>query len=157
MAGAITLMQTLRDCLCAEITLSGRDVCACSILPGPQTVADYSGDGQAWVRLVTAYPSTTFPAPDNVGTCASPVAWVLEVGIARCAPVPDAAGSPPSIEDLEAVTEAQIADMDLIRRAIHCCLNDAVNDAYEYVLGQYAPVGSGDVLGGQWLVTVRRV
>src|SRR6478736_189741 len=122
MPGAWALLTAMRDCLCCRLEESGRAVCACFITPGAVAVWDFIGGDQAWVRLVNSYPSTSFPAPDSFAKCGTAMAWTVEVGVARCAPTPDAQGHPPTPETQEYVAEVQNADMELMREAIACCV-----------------------------------
>jgi hypothetical protein len=146
-------LLALRDCLCEEIAKSGLpEVCYCDVMPGALAPFDFADDGQAWVRLVNAFPSLIFPnqSTDLRASCAAPLAYVIEVGIVRCAPRYDGAGHPPSqAEEFEA-TRIQMADMAAMRRAIQCCLNR--KDA---VLGIYTPIGPDEGgIGGTWQVTI---
>lgn len=148
--GPWALLTAMRDCLCDAITEAGpgREVCFCGILAGGTTVQDYADRGQAWVRLVSSYPSDNFPNPSGaLAKCYTPPAWQVEVGILRCAALSDDRGNPPTLARQQYVAEVQIADMDLIRRAIACC----VGKDYDYALGTYQPIGPiGGVVGGAW-------
>lgn len=158
------LLVTLHSCLCGQITESGLPaVCACELYPGGVVALDYcsgcgnGGCGQAWVRLVGAYPSTTFPSPAARAQCGAPLAYQIEVGIARCAPAMGPRGQPPPVEALEDAVRLQMADMAAMRRAIDCCLGDAYPDR-EHLLGQYTPMPvQGDCMGGTWALTVEGV
>lgn len=146
------IMLDLVDCLRSEIEAAGvPGVCFLGVLPGAQWAADWSDEGQAWVRLVAAFPSATLPSPDQRATCAAPLAAVLEVGMLRCAPVGDGPEPPSEVEMFEA-TRLQMADMRVMLRAIQCCLGKTKR---EHVLGLYTPLGpQGAAVGGSWQVTV---
>ena len=136
-------MVKLAGCVCT--TLEERQLpgtCSCSVVPGPMAVMDSCGEcskggkkcgGQAWVRLVNEFPSSTFPAADQTEqNCGSPYAYVLEVGIARCLPTGSAGGingyQAPSMEELVEATRLQMADKAAIRAAIRCCMDDDDSD-----------------------------
>lgn len=154
-------------CLCAEIEASGLPTpCSCALVPGPLAVMDGCGGcsggscgGQAWVRLVAASQSRTFPSPDNtLSSCAVPLMWTVEVGIARCAPTGTNGVRgfiPPSTDEYLAAVRLQTADMAAMRRAIQCCFGDGT---YTYLLGPYQPMPvSADCEGGTWTVQVWEV
>lgn len=161
-------MVQLSACLCT--TVVERELptlCRCSPVPGPLAIMDACGacsgtgsekcGGQGWVRLTNEYPSTTFPTasqePDNCGTT---MAYVLEVGIARCIPVGKANSisgyQPPSLEQMVESTRLQMADKAAIRAAIQCCMDDG---EITYTLGSYSSMqASGDCGGGFYTVTI---
>jgi len=154
--GVWALLTSLRECLCNEIEASGRKVCFCAIVPGQQAIFEYAQGGQAWVRLANVFPSNDFPAPAGTeAKCYSPMAWQIEVGIARCVPVVNGQQSPPTAEQQTYAAEVQAADMELMRRAIACCV--ASDDDYSYLLGQYTPLGPvGDIVSGSWTLLVQK-
>lgn len=154
----------LSACLCTEIANAGLPTpCSCGPMIG-SLVLDYCGtcegkcNGQAWVRLVDAFPSVDFPAPNqSMNNCATPLAFQLEIGIVRCKPVGSASGvrgyTPPTLEQNVASLRLQTADIAAMRRAITCCFGS--NDQ-DYVLGSYTPVQTeGDCLGGSFTLYVR--
>lgn len=167
------LMLELIGCLCEELEKSGLPKpCRCGIQPGSIPVIDFAGGdagckdgcGQAWVRLVQAFPSTSFPEPDfgTVQACAGGLAYELEVGLSRC----EASGRtvngrfiPPTlVEQMEAV-RLYTADMAAMRRAIVCCLRGEHERAedLEVALGTYRPMDSqGGTGGGIWQVFLAR-
>jgi len=144
-------LLALSACLCETLEQRGAGrVCRCEVAPGAEVAldaCDCDGDrcGQAWVRLVSAFPSSSLPEPDIDARCTAPLAYVVEVGAVRCAPVAD---------DDEGVvlgtTLGQYDDMDAMRYALQCCFTDG-----EQVLGQYEPYGpQGGCVGGTWTVTI---
>lgn len=157
-------MIELVACLCTEITASGLpEPCSCAPMIG-SLVLDYCGTcndgtcgGQAWVRLVQAFPSIDFPGPSlELRNCVSPLAFELEVGIVRCKPVGTSSGVrgyvPPTLEQNVAALRLQTADIAAMRRAVLCCFGE--NDT-DYILGTYTPVTpDGDCLGGAFTVYV---
>jgi len=160
-------MIALSACLCTEIEDSGLPTpCACGPIVG-SLVLDYCGTcadgkcgGQAWVRLVDAFPSVVFPTPlTDLNNCNAPLAYQLEVGIVRCKPVGTSSGVrgyvPPSTEQQVEALRLQLADMAAIRRAINCCFSSDVDDI-DYIMGSYVPVSpDGDCLGGAITLWVR--
>lgn len=95
--GIYPVMVALAACLEAELTEAGLGpLCFCGVVPGDMAMVDASGcesgDGEcgsAWVRLVQAYPSDQFPAPAQIATCSTALAYDLEIGVARCVKVMD--------------------------------------------------------------------
>lgn len=157
-------MIELSACLCAEIEDSGLPgTCACGPIVGT-LVLDYCTNckdkgcsGQAWVRLVDAFPSLDFPSPiQTPQNCNAPMAYTIEIGIVRCKPL----GSnsqlrgfvPPTAEQNVDALRLQLADIAVLRRAIQCCFGK--NDT-TYIMGTYtAAPPEGDCLGGYFNVTV---
>jgi hypothetical protein len=86
-------MIELAACLSTELAAAGLpDLCFIGVLPGQQVALDSCGGcgesgkcGQAWVRLITAYPSTTFPGPAESPKISTLLAYSLEVAVMRCA------------------------------------------------------------------------
>lgn len=162
-------MVKLAACLCT--TLEERELpgtCQCAVVPGPMAVIDSCGGckaegkqcgGQAWVRLVNEFPSSDFPnADDGVALCGAPMAYVLEIGVARCLPTGNANSisgyTAPSMEQLLDATRLQMADKAAMIAAIKCCLEDEEWE-YSYSLGTYSPMQvAGDCGGGFWTVTI---
>lgn len=155
----------LSACLCQELAAAGGpEVCYCGPITG-DVVMDYCGGtcngggcgGQAWVRFVDIYPSSTFPGLDNaLANCKAPFAYSLEVGVARCAPTGESGPSgyePPTLaENVEAI-RLQLSDVAALRRAIQCCFGQGDLD---YVMGAYAQAGvnGGGCVGGSFTVVV---
>lgn len=155
----LNTMRALADCVCEELLAEDAEPCFCGVLGGSDVPLDYCspcGDrcGQAWVRLVNIFPSSTFPVADegaalNAAGCPPALAFTLEVGVVRCAPQPDSMGNAPTAEAHAAAVEAQMRDAAAVARAIECC----IGIDHEYSLGSYEPVSAGDCLGGTWTVT----
>ena len=152
-------MIRLRDCLCAELAKSNLPTpCFCDLMPADSDglIDVQCGDdgdecgGNAYVRLVTAYPSVLLPTPEVALTDGAFLAAQFEVGVARCIKVIDEDGSAPSAVDQHMDTRLLMADMAAMRRAITCCFRDTDQD---FVLGSYVPMlGMGGVGGGSWQV-----
>lgn len=150
------VLQNLVNCLCIELATSGLpELCFCGLLVGA-SATDQMGDGalgQAWVRLVTAYPSTAFPTQTTIarGSCSASLAAEVEIGVLRCAPTSSDGSEPPSESDWWESGRLQMADMAAVRRAIRCC----DSGAELVVLGSYTPTGpQGGTVGGVWQVFV---
>jgi hypothetical protein len=151
-------MLALKDCLCEQLTAA--PPCFCGIVPGALVAADYvdcgsgSGCGMAWVRLDSLYPSVQFPNPAaGTGTCATPLAARIEMGVIRCAPVTDARGEPPGESAQQQATDRQLADAMAMYRAIICCQTGTSRRRLS--VGAYTPIGpDGGYAGGRWLLTV---
>lgn len=156
-------MVVLSDCLCAAISDAGLTVpCFCGVLTGDQAVADFCGPcdqgkpcGMAWVRMVGIT-----PVPLNVGAggspiqrCMPPLDATIEVGIMRCAPLPDEQGNLPSAQAMLLHAEQTYADMAAALRAITCdCTGFTKGDL---VVEGWSPVSEqGGCSGGIWLVTM---
>ena len=154
----------LAACLCLEMEASGGpELCYCGPIAG-EVVMDYCGGGckesgcggQAWVRFMDAFPSTTFPGPDaTLSNCYAPLAFSLEVGVARCVPMGEASGAngylPPTMQQNVDALRLQLADMAAMRRAVQCCFGQ---DDTDYILGTYDQtlVNGGGCLGGTFSV-----
>lgn len=156
---ALSIWPTLTElaaCLCTQLHDSGLpDVCFCGVLPGSEVAWDYASGcdncGMAWVRLLGMQPSTAFPQADiNPSNCSKPLAYTVEMGVLRCAPMPKEDGTPPTLEEMLDATELQIADAAAMRRAVACCLG-----VRGWILGPYQPVGpQGGAVGGLWTVNI---
>lgn len=158
----LPLLDDLRACLCARLTDADRAAgCFCGMYPGPSAVADFcsckNGDecGMAWVRVDRVFASSAqFPQPDPKPACTTVLAAVIEVGVRRCAPVPDRTGKMDPTALINA-TLAQVRDASAMVEAIRCCTSIT---SRPHVLGTYLPEPSpGDCLGGVWPVTVQLV
>lgn len=161
------LLIELASCLCQQMeALGGPNLCYCGVVTG-NTTMDFCGGGncaedcggQAWVRLVDAFPSSVFPSADAVMiNCNSPWAYSVEIGVARCAPVGEANGvngyTRPTMEQEVAAMRLQTADLSAMRRAIQCCFGKTDR---EYLVGQYTQteVNGGGCLGGTITLWVR--
>lgn len=145
------LMVQMQQCLCETLTARGLmpGDCFCGILPGDNVVWDYS-TGMAWVRLVDAYPSTTFPSANTTPrvSCSAMLVATLEVGLLQCAPGMSADGSPPTQAEQFEASRLQMAGMRAVQQAIACCDFDLV------VLGTYTPTGPQGLVGGSWQINV---
>jgi hypothetical protein len=118
------------------------------------TTRDECCEGLAWVRVVTWYPTTAFPEQQVVYNRCAVLLWgvVLEMGVARCAPMTDASQLP-SAEEWAAVTERVNADSAAMQRAV-CCFKDADPDRM-WLAAPWAPIATeGGCVGGTMQLTV---
>lgn len=159
-----SVLARLSDCLCQELAAAGGPgLCYCGMWLGsaqpPLGLADCSkGDcGVAWVRVNSAFPSSVFPQPDagSGSKCSAPMAYEVEIGVARCAPAPQGRDMFP---DKQAIFDAQrlyMGDMRAAKRALLCCLPQAQRDAGGPAVlasvGQWVPLdNAGNRSGGAW-------
>lgn len=163
MTGTLTVpdvwvkLTALSDCLASEITRWGLPVpCSCTVVPGAVVATDWCGGcegglcGMAWTRLETMYPSTVFPQQDTYAPCTAPLAYTIELGIARCAPVGNEDGTPPSDTEWLDCAQVQMQDAQVMRAAVLCCFS-----ADEVMFQGYTPFGpEGGCVGGTWSVAV---
>lgn len=153
------MLAELLERLTAEIRAAGKqdDYCSVTIQPGTAVVFDFGPEsdcrGTAWVRLVSANPTASFPAPDTtVNNCISLLAYTVEMGALFPAPVmEETLGAfilPEDIELFEA-SMRQVREMTMMHKALKAAAIP------EKVLGDYAPIGpEGGVLGGTWTLVV---
>lgn len=157
----LAILDGLRECLCAALVDSTTgEGCFCGLYPGASTTADWcsckgnaANCGMAWVRLDRVYASSqNFPALDAKPSCNAVLAAVIELGVYRCAPLPNRNGQMDPVAITNAVLR-QVADADAMVRAAQCC--DALTRR-PHVLGTYLPTpGGGDCTGGTWPLTVQ--
>lgn len=154
-------MLDLSACLTEQIEARGLPpACWNGIMSGATPAYDPcscggGSNGQAYVNLLTGFPSTNFPNPVNTPNCIPDLAFQLEVGVLRCYPT-NSDGTPLDVaQELEAV-RLQMADMAATLAAIRCCMGNAdADDDMQYLVGQYTPYGpQGGVVGGVWTVYV---
>lgn len=146
------LLDDLAGCVCAAVN-SDNSLCFCGILVGtaPYNVTGECKKkcGQAWVRLVSAYPSTVLGEADLTdNNCGKSLGLDIEIGVMRCFPIKETYKT----EDLLAVSDKQVADMLAMRQAILCCDFEA-----DVILGEYTPLGpegEGGHVGGVWNLSV---
>jgi hypothetical protein len=124
---ALPLAEILLACLAAEVDqLADPPTHVClrvgaTVDPQLSTYVDECCDGVAWVRVDTVYPSDSFPAKNTVPSPCGPLGYavVLEMGVVRCAPTPDAE-EVITCEEWTALADAVLADAAAMRRAV-CC------------------------------------
>lgn len=155
------LLCDLAACVCAQLTpdgADGPDLCFCGVAPGAQFAHDYTWEcdqacGSAWVRVMTAYPTTGtgIPVDPTTGGCGTLLGVDIEVGVVRCLEAgPD--GEPPSAEAMMNAARRQWSDMLAVRTAIRCC---SALDPKDYILNSYQPIGpAGLLVGGTWTLSL---
>ena len=163
-ADAYPLMLHLVACLGGTLEARGLPTpCFLGLVPGDSQYlacgeCDDGKCGSAWVRLVREYPSLNFPAQEQENAkCGTRVAWVIEVGVIRCAPTINPDGSGPGVEEQLASTRVQLADKAAMKAAIACCVQSyrVSGKPVPYVLGSYSPSPfMGGCGGGSWEVTI---
>lgn len=148
---------------CAESAveaIGAGPVCHSFVYPGEERVpymhcgeCTASGDcGSVWVRLVTAYPYLSFPFANEAGTCASPLAYQIELGVHRCFQVMDDDGEPSGDETITTKSLELIEDQRALWTAVQCCESAPLRGA---VIGPWTPLGpEGNCVGGMWLVSL---
>lgn len=152
-------MAALIEALAAEIRAAGKqdDYCSVTLYPGDGVPVDFGPEsgcgGTAWVRLITANPTVSFPSADlSINNCAYSLAYPVEIGMAGPAPVmEDRLGNfvlPADTEQFDA-TMRMIDEMELMYRAIRAA------DIPQKLLGSWTPSGpAGGVLQSTWTLTI---
>lgn len=111
-------------------------------------------EGVGWVRVAAIYPSDEFPQPNTVWSSCGPLQWaaVLEMGVGRCAPTPEADELPTS-DEWNTIAQAVLDDAAAMRRAL-CCFTDLEQDRM-HVAGLWQPLPvEGGCVGGYMTVTI---
>lgn len=159
---ALTLANSLLECLCEALEGStGGRPCQCCLSVGPPP-ADYccecpsGASGQAWVRVLSIFPSSTFPARTTaLPKCGAALMYAveLEVGTYRCVATIDDDGTPPTCEQTTRDVEVQLDDAAAMRAAA-CCFRDQ-DGGRTLVVGEWRAIPpSGGCAGGSMSVTV---
>lgn len=153
------MLDIILAAVLVELRKDGTDGNLCSVtkFPGEGVALDYAEcGGMLWVRLVSAAPSASFPAPvQSLDNCARSLAFPVEVGLMRPAPIPanfvTGEMDLPSDEDHSAATDRQLDDMQAMYRGLR-----AAQQEIEYmIVGNYSPQGpTGGTVGGVWSLTV---
>lgn len=153
------VLSRMVECLGQELAAAhGPDLCYRGLMIGdvtPLALMDCAkGCGVAWVRPAGAFPSTAFPAPaDPTIPVTAPLAMVVEVGVARCAPRGEGRNLYPEAQDMFDAARLYMADLRAMRRAIMCCAKQERERVFS--LGDWSPIpAQGGVSGGIWSVTV---
>lgn len=157
-------ISQMMDILLAEVIaeLRRRDrldgLCAKSLYPGASVPPDYAleCEGMAYVQMMTAAPSATFPSPSqDINNCSYSLAYTVNVGIVRGVKIPEQGSRGgfvlPSDEDNTEATYAQMEDMDIM----HTAIRNASKDIDYLLLGNYASEGpEGGAVVGYWTVQI---
>lgn len=118
------------------------------------TTRDECCEGLAWVRVVTWYPTLNFPEQQTVYNRCAVQMWavVLEMGVARCAPMSDA-NTLPSNAEWAVAAELVNADAAAMQRAL-CCFVDLDRDRM-WIPAPWAPIATeGGCIGGTVQLTI---
>jgi hypothetical protein len=112
--------------------------------------------GLAWLRPAGIYPSSDFPEQDSfVRKCQLGWAVVVELGLARCAPVGDSQHLPTCDQWAESVNH-QMADAAAMRRALLCFQRLEEHRFTMALPGGWLPIRTeGGCLGGAMSFTFR--
>lgn len=162
MTDLVGAMEVLLQAVMTELQKPGGDTnfCAITLMPGSDVPYDYGQEscgGVLWVRLTSAAPSVSFPASDiTVNNCFSTLAYPMEIGIMRPAPLAEVVGDSlvlPTDADNAAATARQIDDMHAIYRAIFVFKESG--EVEDLMPGSYTPRGpEGGVVGGIWTLSI---
>jgi hypothetical protein len=160
------LAEELLECYRQELAKLADPPFSIGLRPGTtvdllmSTSDDECCQGLGWVRPDTFWPvaAGAFPTQAQVGQNQSPVAWAvtLEMGIARCAPTPDAS-SIPSNDEWAAGTQAVMDAGAAMRRAVCCWIErDRAMRAQRTVIGRWQWISvEGGCVGGVLPVTLQ--
>lgn len=153
------ILAELLESLAAQIRAKGRadQYCTITVQPGNAVVFDFGPEsgcgGTAWVRLVSAHPSVSFPNPDlTQDNCAHSLAYLVEVGMVRPAPLMEDHLGVFTVPEDTVLFEAAMRQGEELQM-----MYDAIGAARvpEKIIGDYSPQGpEGGVVGGLWTVTV---
>jgi hypothetical protein len=154
------VMISLSACAVESLAKSGLPAADfVTVQPGLTPVQDYVGNGKSCseiiINMLNSFPANPFPNPDQSATCASELAYQLQIGLFRCAaPMGGTKQSPKPPTPAEQLnsTRQHLADMAAMKRAIACCMG---RESRSYVLQGFTPYGpSGNVVGGSWTFLV---
>lgn len=122
MAKVEDILADLKRCFCSLLASSpGGAPATCCITAGTPVIADCCA-GFAWVRLVSAYPTQTFPQHALTTNNCMFDTWALnvEVGVARCAAQPcDTAGNV-CCDANETANDILMGDFKAMRQLFSC-------------------------------------
>lgn len=143
----------IAECVCQALESSNRPVCDCCLSIGtpPSDCACECADGTT--GRVSIYPQSVAPSrswpqsaafdPQFDHACGPPYLMLtLNVEITRCIPWGDAAGTPPTCDQLQTAALGWYTDATIIRQAVGCCLRDmkAAGTIQRFTLGATTPV-----------------
>lgn len=151
----IELLTALKDCYCEFLATSigGAPGTCCVTTHRPAPVS--CCDGWAWVRLVNAYPSVSFPALDQQERRCPIMAFALtvELGIIRCAPAACGDLGDPCCASEEAAVATQLGDRLAMLQALTCCPSVRTSDV---ILGPWtAEDPAGGCISSVMTATIR--
>ena len=135
-------------------TMGGSPADAC-ITAGPPAIVECC-NGFAWVRMVRAYLTTTFPAFASTPQACPQNIWAIDVelGITRCAPAPcDAAGAV-CCDAHDTAQSIMMSDFAAMRNLWLCGCTGI--DPKDMVIGPIVPYGpEGGFYGLKQTATIR--
>jgi len=170
-----TMAEGILACVCAALdelpaTVEGHPGCPCNtcLVPGQPAWDWCAADcgttcpGELYVGMRRLYPSRDFPRPFTevrTGHSCPPLLTAAEftITLARCAPVADDNGIPPSCDDLAESARILHADAAGIANALHCCVPGLAADGrrLRYLVGEQRVIGpQGRCVGLEQIVTV---
>lgn len=158
--GVLPVAERLLDCLQTALADVADPPANVSLRVGTQVelllsqTRDECCEGVGWVRVASIYPSAVFPQPDLQAVPCWPVQWaaILEMGVARCAPTPEASELP-TPDEWNTVAETVLSDAAAMRRAL-CCFTDLDPDRM-YIPGLWQPLpADGGCVGGYMQATI---
>lgn len=149
------ILALLQACWCERLATSlGGAPAQCCVSVGPPAFIECCG-GIAWVRLVSAYPTTSFPSHTNQPQNCQLDTWaiVVEVGVTRCAPEPCDDGSNICCTANAAASDILNSDFKAMRGLFSCgCLNMNPKDI---VVGSWSVYGpDGGCVGSRMTATL---
>jgi hypothetical protein len=150
------VVEGVRTCVCQTLATLRPDPdpcgapCSCLVVAAAdgQVAFDSCQQGQAWIRLSGAWPTNDFPNPLRGPVhCGSTWAVEIEVGVTRCACLPDEVGNPPLPACEESTARCVSDDAMRVRDALSCCV-PLLAHVGEVVIGVMSPYGpSGGCVG----------
>lgn len=150
----IEAMGVLVDALGEQMDKRGmkEDLCLLAVMPGSEVPIDYATcGGMAWVRLVSASPSATFPgAAATPNNCGYLLAYTMEMAVFRASVLPEKVGTEiilPSAEEQFESAELVAGDM----KAMHEAMQSVAGMFPDFMVSGYVPQGpEGGAVGGVW-------
>lgn len=157
-AGIYALAARLRDELAAQLDETRAGAPCYAVVHPSAMYPSYgcscaTGEGLAWVRVVSIGASVNYPQPHGV-----PVSRrdpevgvvVLELGVYRCFPQPEDKDAMLPIAHIDSLARDVIDDAAAMRRAARC----AFRVEEQPIVGTWQPYTGGEVHGGVLTVTV---
>lgn len=164
MTNASVLAQELLACLQTALLAGPNPPPASKIMlragaevtPLLGTTTDECCTGLGWVRIARVTGVRQLGDRDNVTCFQQERTLVLELGVARCAPMTDYQTVPSEDQWLASALQLD-ADMGAMEAAVCCAFGDIEGSAAEEVaVGDYTPFGvDGNCIGGTMTVSIR--
>lgn len=143
-------IQPLLDCMCTALAEQGWEgqCCINPGIPAFDMCCETEYGGQAWARLVNAYPSSTFPQEDFAaapGTCFGGQLWalVVDLGAVRCV----------CMDMCDCTVKAMnaalvLGDAEAALKGVNCCFVSGPCANIEYKINALTIVGPDGGCGG---------